>query len=52
LPGATAFAASRPSSTGMKLKSVSSLFSRKPRTITKLPKMASIVVVMETALPS
>ena len=52
LPGATLLATPTPSSTGRKLKSVSSLFSRKPWTMMRLPKKASIVVVIETALPS
>jgi hypothetical protein len=34
------------------LKSVSSLFSRKPRTITRLPLFASMVVVIDSAFPS
>ena len=52
LPGATLLATGAPSSTGRKLKSVSSLLSRKPRTMMRLPKNDSIVVVIETALPS
>ena len=52
LPGATRLATAPPSSTGRKLKSVSSLLSRNPRTMMRLPKNASIVVVIETALPS
>ena len=52
LPGATRLATPMPSSTGWKLKSVSSLFNRNPRTITWLPKKDSMVLVMDTALPS
>ena len=45
LPGATTLATVRLPSTGVKLKSVSWLLSMKPRTMTKLPKITSIVVV-------
>ena len=52
LPGSTRLATGRPNWSGRKEKSVSSLFSRKPRTITRAPNASSIVVVSETALPA
>jgi len=52
LPGSTRLAMGLPSAPlGAKLKSVNSLLSRKPLTMRRLPKAASIVVVMATALP-
>jgi hypothetical protein len=52
LPGWTRFAIGRPcASAGAKLKSVSSLFSRKPRTIWRAPNWSSMVVVIAIALP-
>jgi hypothetical protein len=52
LPGCTRLATGLPSaSVGAKLKSVSSLFSRKPLTIWRAPKTSSMVVVMARALP-
>ena len=51
-PPSTRLAMGLPSlSAGENEKSVSSLFNRKPRTMTPLPKELSIVVVMESALP-
>ena len=53
LPGSTRLATGRPvASAGAKLKSLSSLFSRKPRTIWRAPKASSMVVVIDTARPS
>ena len=51
LPGCTRFATGSPSACGTKEKSVSWLFSRKPRTITRAPNTSSIVVVIDNALP-
>ena len=48
LPASTRLATGRPSSSGAKEKSVSSLLSRKPPTIRCEPKPASIVVVSAT----
>ena len=52
LPGSTRLATGRPSRAGRKEKSVSSLLSRKPRTINCEPNAPSMVVVIDTALPS
>jgi len=51
LPPSTRLAIGRPSLSGAREKSVSSLFSKNPPTITRLPKPVSIVVVMEAAFP-
>ncbi|MNT75905.1 hypothetical protein D3C72_2148510 [compost metagenome] len=52
LPGCTRLAMGWPcASVGAKLKSVSSLFSKKPLTICRAPNWSSMVVVMATALP-
>ena len=52
LPGSTRLAIGLPlASVGAKLKSVSSLLSKKPLTMRRAPKPASMVVVMATALP-
>ena len=52
LPGCTRLAMGWPcASAGAKLKSVSSLFSRKPLTIWRAPNWSSMVVVMASALP-
>ena len=52
LPGCTRLAMGWPSApVGTKLKSVSSLFSRKPFTIWRAPKASSMVVVIASALP-
>src|SRR5512135_2347096 len=50
LPGSTRLATGRPPDCGTNEKSVSWLFSRKPRTITRAPNTSSIVVVA-SALP-
>ncbi len=52
LPGSTRLAIGTPPDWVRKEKSVSSLFSRKPRTIRRLPKPFSMVVVMLSALPA
>src|SRR6266851_2475574 len=52
LPPAMRFATFRPCSSGTNEKSVSSLLSRKPRTMIREPKAFSIVVVMASALPA
>ena len=52
LPGSTRFATGTPSRWERKEKSVSSLLSRKPRAISREPKPASIVVVIETTSPA
>src|SRR5665213_1892516 len=52
LPGSTRLATGLPSRVGRKEKSVSSLFKRKPSTITREPKAFSIDRVIDTALPS
>src|SRR5215213_5737409 len=53
LPGATAFAAGRPSgSTGLNAKSVIWLLRKKPSTIRPDPKIDSTVVVIDTTLPA
>ena len=49
--GWTRLATGLPRTEGTSEKSVSSLLSRKPRTMSRDPKMFSIVVVIETALP-
>ena len=51
LPGQAALATSLPSLIGLKEKSVSSLFNRKPRTKRRDLNAFSMVVVMETTLP-
>ena len=51
LPPSTRFATGLPSSSGAKAKSVSSLLSRKPSVITRLPKPVSMVVVAESMSP-
>src|SRR3954447_2220581 len=51
LPGSTRLATGCSGVPAEKEKSVSSLLSRKPRTIRPDPKLLSIVVVIETALP-
>src|SRR5512135_2683695 len=51
LPGCTRFATGNPSDRGVNEKSVSWLFNRKPRTITREPNTSSIVVVIDSALP-
>ena len=52
LPGPTRLATGLPSISGSKEKSVSSLFSKNPATMMREPKPLSMVVVMETMLPS
>src|SRR6266702_2069519 len=52
LPGSTRFATGRPSCSGRNEKSVSSLLSRKPSTISREPNSCSMVVVMATASPA
>ncbi len=51
LPGATAFATGRPSSTGRNEKSVSWLFRKNPPTARPEPNSDSTVVVIETTSP-
>src|SRR3954469_23861883 len=52
LPGSTRLATGCSGVPAEKEKSVSSLLSRKPRTIRPDPKLLSIVVVIETVLPN
>ncbi len=52
LPGSTRLATGRPFYGGRKEKSVSSLLSRKPPAMSRLPKPVSMVVVIDRALPS
>ncbi|MNN51127.1 hypothetical protein D3C81_1657460 [compost metagenome] len=51
LPGCTRFATGTPSTEGTGLKSVSSLFSRKPLVMWYEPSPDSMVVVIDTTLP-
>ena len=52
LPGSTRLATGRPSRSGTKAKSVSSLLSMKPRTMSCAPNACSMLLVSATALPA